>query len=184
MARRPEGDNSIDETVAKRWFGELRRVHEDLDAQKIRNMNDCKAIRDRRPKIFEQAEAAGIPMKALKIAEKQWLEERRILEARARQQKALPEDADDLEIYEQLQRAIGAFGNTPLGAAALKKADPAAKGADPEEVRPPHLIRLDDERRARTAEAAAVEENTERLEKGIKPTTKGMPGSRKKDKDS
>lgn len=155
------GHNRIDPTVAKRWFGEAMRVYDALEEQKMENMRVCKDIRSRLPSIFESAEAAGIPMKALKAQIKIELENRKIKECEARQAAAVPDDDEDQETFEQLQKALGDFGDSPLGAAALK----AKQGDDDADVRPEFLKRQEEDRVTR--------ENGARLSKGIT----GLPGA-------
>jgi len=146
------GHNGINETEAKRWLGEIGRVYDQLDAQKIENMNSCRAIRERLPDIYKSAKAAGMCVKALKAAVKV-----------ARAEKALddlidsatPEDDDDREAFEYL-RKIATKGDL------FDAATRAESDDDNADLRPGFL-----------KEGDAVRVNVKRLKAGIK----GLPGA-------
>jgi hypothetical protein len=158
--------NEIDAKMAKLFFGEIRRTFEDEETRRASFRGDMGALKQRREDIYERAESSGVPKKLLKARIKQWIEDKRIAEAKARREAAVPEDADDRSLFEQLCEALGEFGETPLGAAAKE----AAKSEDDTDVRPRHL-------REQEAELIA-RENAAKIEKGIKPLkVVGLPGA-------
>jgi hypothetical protein len=148
------GHNGVDATVLNRWTGEILRVHQSLEDQRMENMRICKDIRERLPDLYESAVNAGLPKKAFKAhvkAELAKLKYERLCE------KIVPEDEDDREAYEAL-RAVAEAGDL-FDHAASKLA------GDEEDVRPRSL---------REKEAARIaRENTERLQAGMS----GLPGA-------
>jgi len=147
------GHNGINETEAKRWLGEVSRVYDELDAQKIDNMNRCRVIRERLPDIYKSAKAAGICVKALKAAVKVTRAEKDLEHLI---DKATPEEEDDREVFDFL-RDVAAQGDL-FSAAARKSRDED----DDKDLRPNFL-----------QEGDAVRVNVTRLKKGIK----GLPGA-------
>lgn len=146
------GHNAINETEAKRWLGEVSRVYDELDAQKIENMNRCRTIRERLPDIYKSAKAAGICVKALKAAVKVTRAEKALgdlIDA------ARPEDEDDAEAFDFL-RKIATQGD--LFDAATRR----ASDDEDADLRPNFL-----------KEGDAVRVNVTRLKAGIK----GLPGA-------
>lgn len=101
------GHNGINDTEAKRWMGEVHRVYDELDAQKIENMNRCKSIRERLPDIYKSAKAAGMSVKAIKAAVKVQRAEKALDHLI---DKITPEDEDDAEAFEYF-RAIPKQGD-------------------------------------------------------------------------
>lgn len=93
------GHNGFDSNVAKRWIGEILRVHGELEEAKIEHMNKCRDIRERLPDIYDSARNAGINIKSLKAA---------IKVARAKNafenlvHKATPIDDEDKASFEYL----------------------------------------------------------------------------------
>lgn len=134
------GHNGMNETEAKRWMGEIHRVYDELDAQKIDNMNRCRAIRERLPDIYKSAKAAGMPVKAIKAAVKVQRAEKALEHLI---DKATPEDDDDAEAFEYF-RAIPKQGDLfvddgndddrDLRPAFLKKSARGLPGADAAEA--------------------------------------------------
>ena len=94
------GHNGISETDARRWLGEVSRVYDELDAQKIENMNRCRAIRERLPDIYKSAKAAGICVKALKATVKVARAEKALDDLI---DKSTPEDDDDRAAFDYLR---------------------------------------------------------------------------------
>jgi hypothetical protein len=179
----------IDEQTAKRFFGEVRKTFEDEDTERASFRGKCGAIKQRRKSVYERAESSGIPAKILKARITQWIEDKRIAEAKARRDGAVPEDIDDRAKFQSLCEALGDFRDLPLGAAAVDAAKPDdsgmpfsgrpshdAKGGGSEpDVRPRHI-------REQEAERERLRENGERVMKGIKKldekaTVIGLPGA-------
>ena len=158
------GHNGIDVAVAKRWIGEAMRVYEDLDAQKIENMNTCRKIRSRLPNIYEAAKNAGLPIKAFKLYIREQLLEQKIEGLQADIEALTPDDDEDAETFEQFRSALGGLADTPLGKAAI-----STRGGDDDDdqrnLRPRHL-------REKDADAEAAQANVKALKK-----IKGLPGA-------
>lgn len=146
------GHNGINETEAKRWLGEIGRVYDELGAQKIENMNRCRAIRERLPDIYKSAKAAGICVKALKAAVKVQRAEKALDDLI---DKATPEVEEDREAFDYL-RQIATQGDL------FDAATRAATDDDNADLRPGFL-----------KEGDAVRTNVSRLRAGIK----GLPGA-------
>lgn len=182
-----EATNAIDPTTAQRFIGEIESCLEELLSERGSYMAKCKTIRERIKDWKERAGDAGISRKALNTELK-----RRDLQGKI---DGLTEDweEEDVEQLELLQTALGVFGDTDLGKAAIAKAEAAKgsrkgrgrraapKGQESDAPKAPGggdaLDGLvsddvpDDERPRflREQEAARVAENTERLRGGIKP---------------
>ena len=158
------GTNGIDGAVAKRFIGEIERCHEELLTERGSYMARCKNIRERIKSWKDLAHDAGIARKALNT----YLKERELLA----KIDALTEDFEDDEIeqVDLLKAALGEFGDTPLGSAAVQKAearkDKASKSLDSltddddRDLRPRHLQDKGGD------DAAAA--NAKALKKGIK----------------
>jgi hypothetical protein len=162
----------IDEQTATRFFAEVRRTYEDEDTERASWRGKSAAIKQRRKGVYERAESSGIPTKILKARIAQWIEDKRIAEAKARREAVVPDDIDDRAKFQQLCEALGDFKDLPLGQAAVGAAAPAdgAPADDESDVRPRHLREMEADRIAR--------ENAEKIEKGIKPLkVVGLPGA-------
>lgn len=95
----------------------IEKLHGDLLSEKMAYMNRCKIIRKMVADKYDHASDQGISKKLLKAKIKERDLERKI--------DAIVEDFEDDERneYEMLTEKLGEFGNTPLGAAALARAD-------------------------------------------------------------
>lgn len=124
-----ELSNVIDSTTAKRWAGEIlgswkksRDIREDAK-EKIRP--DLEFESEHRQGLYEAAEAAGLPLNALKLEvarqKDDWENE---LRKRRREEKA---GDDILELADQIKEVLGDFAALPLGQAAVKAAAPEKK---------------------------------------------------------
>lgn len=127
-------------------------------------MAECAVIAGDVKDIYTEAKSAwGIPTRALKT----------VIKARGMERKldALRDDleGDDQESFDQIRLALGDLADSPLGQAALDKADG--------DVRPAHLKRRESDRKKDKAatnealDAAAAAENVARLSgaDGIRP---------------
>lgn len=145
--------NTIDPTTAKRFVSEIESCLEELLSERGTYMSRCKGIRERIKDWKDAANEAGIPRKALNIELK-----RRDLESKI---EGLTKDLeeDDADVVEQLRDALGGFGDTPLGSAAIGAAsiDDLVAEHDP---RPRFM---------KDAEAERVAKNKAAIEGGIKP---------------
>jgi hypothetical protein len=95
----------------------IERLHGDLLVEKSAYMLKCKTIRKIVADEYESASNRGISKKLLKMKIKERDLERKIdgLTADLEQ--------DERSEYEMLSEKLGEFGDTPLGAAALARAD-------------------------------------------------------------
>ncbi len=93
---------------------------ENLNARKeslhMDYMRECATIAEDIGEVLDEAKAAGLKKKSIKAVVKRHALERKIENIRDDME---PEDADD---YDQVLQALGEFGDSPLGAAALAKA--------------------------------------------------------------
>jgi hypothetical protein len=167
--------NLIDGTSLKRFFGELKRLHEEGESAKGVYMKECQKRNDRRKAILEAANNAGVPRRELKLVFKRFILEQKI--------EAIEDDLDDATVYESMIEAFGESGDLPMFAAALDRAKPSAGASkaakqrkakadavdslvdDDDDIRPPHLIEAE---RQRLAEEAAAAANAQALQDGIK----------------
>ena len=168
MTKKSAGSNEPDPVVVKRWLGEALKVYDQLDEQRIENMNECRRIRAQLPTIMESAKNAGLHSKAFKLLVKEALLQRKIEGLNDDIDALTPEDDDDAEAFEQL-RGIAQAGD--LFAAAVDRHDRKQSAAshddeDGDDPRPKFLKDKHDK-------ADQTEENVSRLKKGIK----GMPNA-------
>jgi hypothetical protein len=150
------GHNGVDTVALKRWTGEIMKVYQRLDEQRMENMRVCKEIREPLSDLYDAAANAGLGKKPFKSHIKAELAKLKYERALA---KAVPEDDEDREAYEAL-RSIAEAGD--LFDAAVKAHD------DDADVRPRHLREQEADRIARA--------NAAKIEKGIKPLV-GLPGA-------
>lgn len=175
------GHNGVDPKILARWTGEVLRIYDALDEQKIANMDKCKEIRKPLPDLFEAAKNAGLNLKAFKAHIKVELAQRAYDRALT---KAEPEDDEDLEAFNAL-RAVAEAGD--LFDAAVKDAEkraakkngaskPSSGDDDEKDVRPRHLRQLESDRAEeaqRQADESVGAQNAAMLQKGIS----GLPGA-------
>lgn len=115
--------NSIEGKAAP-YLGRVENLMKDLESKRGEYMAECKVVREDIKEIYSEAKANGVPAKALK-----GLVRYRELE---RKQAKIGDglDIDEGSTYQQLVEALGDYGDTPLGAAALGKAPPEDDGED------------------------------------------------------
>lgn len=129
MARKPKNGgtenphqdkpNGVEDSVAKRWTGEIERHFATLDSLRGEYMNQCKQVRELIAGCYDRAKDAGLPKKALKAVIKTRQLEKRIEGLR----EDLAEDGLD-DDYDTIRLALGDLADLPLGAAALKDKEP------------------------------------------------------------
>jgi hypothetical protein len=96
----------------------IDKADDDLMSLRSSYMSSCKGPRGAIKATMSQAREAGINMTAFRELLTQHREERR-------QDRRLGElEADDIAAFEEMVEALGEFGDTPLGDAALRKAKP------------------------------------------------------------
>ena len=168
MAKTVDSDtDKPSEIDPKRLLKELKRVEGAIEAKQshcMRHVESCKPFNERIANAYEIAsKASGVATKILKakVKERDHLRKAKEIE--------LDFEGDERETFDQVSRALGAFGDTPLGSATLRKASEADKARDevPDseneaDLRPPHLQRNDADR-----EATAAADNAARLADGI-----------------
>ena len=95
----------------------IEKLDGDLLSEKMAYMNRCKIIRKMKADKYDHASDQGISKKLLKIKIKERDLERKI--------DGVTEDleADERSEYQMLSEKLGDFADTPLGAAAMAKAD-------------------------------------------------------------
>jgi hypothetical protein len=101
----------------------IEKLDGDLLSEKMAYMNRCKIIRKMVADKYDHASDQGISKKLLKAKIKERSLERKI--------DGLTEDfeEDERSEYQMLSEKLGEFADTPLGAAAMAKAD--GKGSSP-----------------------------------------------------
>jgi uncharacterized protein (UPF0335 family) len=117
MAKQANQGNGFDSAVLgdivdriEREFGELLKLRSDY-------MNRCQIPRGRIKDIYAEAKESGIPRKELRLV----VEERESTRKLAAKFAEL--EADEQATVEMIRDALGPFADTPLGAAALKRAE-------------------------------------------------------------
>jgi hypothetical protein len=95
----------------------IEKLDGDLLSEKMAYMNRCKIIRKMKADKYDHASDQGISKKLLKAKIKERDLERKI--------GGLTEDFEDDERseYQMISEKLGEFGDTPLGKAALARAD-------------------------------------------------------------
>ena len=124
---------------------------DELDRMKGEYMSACKGVRDEIKDIYTEAKDADVPTRALKGLV-QW----RLL---AKRQDAIADTIAEAEVseYQLLVEALGEFGGTELGQAALDLAGGGDGGDDDRDLRPRFVVTEDEApapKRARKAAAA------------------------------
>lgn len=117
MARR-DGSNGFDGEQLDRYLAEIDKADDELIGLKVDHMRACKGPRGRIRGVMKEARESGANIEALRTVIAKHRAERKI------EQRISELEADDLADFEEMQRALGEFGDTPLGEAALKRAQP------------------------------------------------------------
>lgn len=112
--------NTIDAKLAKQFTGDIERLLDEMESKKGEYMSWCKTQRELINQHYDRAKDAGIPKAALKAVIKVRELEGRIEEARENLE-------DDVDLFDQIRTALGDFGDTGLGAAALANAKEKSK---------------------------------------------------------
>jgi len=112
------GANGFDAEQLNSYLEQIDDADDALLRLKSEHMTACKAPRAKIKGVMKEARAAGIGMAAFRTLVAKHRSERKIEEQIAEL------EADDKADFEEMQRALGDFGDTPLGEAALAKAKP------------------------------------------------------------
>jgi hypothetical protein len=124
MAReqRDGSNGKHDGELIERYLGEIDKADDELIALKVEHMSACKGPRGNIRALMKEARETLPSIEAFRTIVAAHRSERKI------EQRIAELEADDLQEFERMQEALGAFADTPLGDAALKKAKP--KGGD------------------------------------------------------
>jgi hypothetical protein len=114
--------NGFDGDQLSKFLGEIDRADDELASLKSAHMESCKQPRGWLRDTMASAKEAGINMTAFRAVVAEHRADRKI-------EKKLAElEADDAADFEAMRDALGAFGDTPLGEAALSKANRKGDG--------------------------------------------------------
>jgi uncharacterized protein (UPF0335 family) len=116
MAPEREGSNGFEQV--EKYLKSIDKADDALIKLKVEHMNACKGPRGRIRNIMKEARESGVNMEALRTVIAKHRSERKI------EQRISELEADDRDSYEAMLEALGAFGDTDLGKAALRKAKP------------------------------------------------------------
>lgn len=124
MQRTTSGSNEFNADELKGYLVEIDLADDEIIKLKMEHAAACKGPRRQIRDIMNAAKEAGINMTALRTVVAAHRAERRI------EQKIADLEADDRADYELMEHALGAFGDTPLGAAALARAKARQQSGD------------------------------------------------------
>ena len=108
--------NTFDKEMAAAFVDRLLNLNDDLLGEQSKYMTAAKVIRGDMNEVYKEAKDAGIKKKALSGYVQKKILEKRIENIR---EKLEGEDQDD---YDNLMQALGDFGDTALGQAAIASA--------------------------------------------------------------
>ena len=117
-----DGSNGYDAGQIHGFLDQISRIDDELMTLKGEYMAACRGPRSRIKDVLALAREAEINMTAFR----ELLHKDR--NDRKRQARLDALEADDREVYETLLDALGEFGETELGQAALKRAKPRQDG--------------------------------------------------------
>jgi len=117
---RPASENSPSDGHVREAVANIEESYRKLDTERAVYMNKCKSIRGEMKEYYSDAGNLGIAKKLLAKIIKERQYERKIDALTADLE---PDERSELEM---LVEKLGDFGGTPLGQAALAKADGAA----------------------------------------------------------
>lgn len=124
MAQR-DGSNGFEGEQLERYLKEIEKADDELASLKSSHMEACKQPRSWVRDTMASAKEAGINMAAFRAVVVAHRADRKV-DARIAEL-----EADDAADFEAMQEALGAFGDTDLGKAALRKAKPRkGKGSE------------------------------------------------------
>jgi len=113
----PAPSNGYDPEKVKNYVDQIESLHADIASIMGAALNECKQVHSDIKLVLDEAkDNDGIPKKAL----------RKVIKARSLERKAaeVREDleGDDQDSFDLIRHALGDLGDTPLGAAALERA--------------------------------------------------------------
>jgi uncharacterized protein (UPF0335 family) len=118
MAPARDGSNEFDGEQIEKYLKGIDKADDRLIKLKVEHMEACKGPRGQIRNIMMEARESGVNMPALRTVIAKHRSERKI------EQRISELEADDAADYEAMQEALGEFGDTDLGKAALRKAKP------------------------------------------------------------
>jgi uncharacterized protein (UPF0335 family) len=107
---------AVDGEQLDKYLRQIDKADDALVKLKVDHMDACKSPRGRIRNIMKEARESGVNMAALRTVIAAHRADRKI------EQRISELEADDAADYEAMQEALGAFGDTDLGKAALRKA--------------------------------------------------------------
>jgi uncharacterized protein (UPF0335 family) len=119
-----DGSNSFDGKQLDTYLKAIDKAYDRLIKLKIEHMEACKGPRGHIRGIMKEARESGVNMAALRTVIAKRRAERKL------EQRIAELEADDAADYEAMLEALGEFGDTDLGKAALRKAAAAAAFVD------------------------------------------------------
>jgi hypothetical protein len=122
MAPERDGSNSLDGEQLEKYLKAIDKADDRLIKLKVEHMDACKGPRGQIRNIMKEARESGVNMEALRTVIAKHRAERKI------EQRISELEADDAADYEAMMQALGEFGDTDLGKAALRKAKPKGGG--------------------------------------------------------
>ena len=135
MPRKPKSDdgqvhqdetkrtNGLNESQVKGFFAEAEDEMASIDEIMREATEKCQVHKDRIKEIAKEAAESGVPKKVFRTK----LRERSLLRRADACRDTLSEAQRDE--YDLVSQALGQFGDTPLGSAALDRARPEGAGA-------------------------------------------------------
>ncbi|HEX5508772.1 MAG TPA: GapR family DNA-binding domain-containing protein [Pseudolabrys sp.] len=118
------GTNGFDPDKVKSFIERIENLQSDIRTVKAENAVRCKTIMDDIKIVLDEAKEDGIPRKELKAVLKARELERRLEETRDNL------DGESQETFDQIRFALGDLAETPLGGAALARAERGKEAVD------------------------------------------------------
>lgn len=131
MTTSASATNGFDQAQVRDIVGQIEAELAELLSERGSYMQRCKVIRERIGAIYDEAKDKGISKKALRSVIHTRELERKIEESIAKLEE------DDRQTYEMLEEALGDFGGTPLGQAALGRKKEEQLKLDPQQATTP-----------------------------------------------
>ena len=119
-----EGTNGFDPDQLNKFLGEIDTADDRLLELKSQHMLACKTPRAKIRETMKAAKEAGLNMAAFRTVVAEHRSQRKI------EEKIAALEADDAQDFELMREALGDYGSTPLGEAALRKAKPQGEQLD------------------------------------------------------
>jgi uncharacterized protein (UPF0335 family) len=120
----PDGSNGFNSEQLTAYLDEIDAADEELLRLAGEHKSACKPLRARIRNVMTQARDEGVNMTAFRTVVADHRSKRKIDDRIA----AL--EQDDRADFEEMKRALGEFGDTPLGAHALERARPQDEAHD------------------------------------------------------